>query len=176
MNWYLVFSLLYLKNCMGVILKMKIKDPIALGALTGLLGSIPHLLVNFLSVQLGFSRYYSFQISAGIFIAEELTTERLGLLIGAISWSITAIILGTLLVLLVKFTGKNHWWLKGILITGGLTYAGIYGILFSLGGANLVPTDIPTTVTNMFGNLVFGISSGYLIIKLGDINNNRISK
>ncbi len=153
---------------------MKIKDPIALGAISGVLGSLSHLLLNFLSVQSGYSKFYSFQIAAGVFIAKDLTSKTMGLIIGAISWTIVSILLGVLTVLLFKFTGKDFWWLKGILITGALTYTGVFGVIFAMGGSNLNPTDIPTTLTSLLGNVVYGIFMGYLVLKLGDIKEIKI--
>lgn len=146
-----------------------IRDKIALGTFAGFIGSIPGLLVNFLSYQLGHSNYYSFQLAGGVYLLKNLTGSLSGIILGGIAWESMAGFLGILLVYLIHFTGRDYWWLKGIVISNGIFYILIYGFFFSLGGGpvgpKVVPWDIKTNYTVLLENLIFGLTTSYLIIK-----------
>lgn len=147
---------------------IRIKDTLALGAFAGIIATIPQLIFDYLSVQLGFSKYYAFQISGSIYLVKELTDDFLGLVLGGLVWEATGMLLGVLTVLLMRSIGKDYWWLKGIFVANAVMYTVIYGFLFNLGGARIVPTDIPTNLTVFIGNIIFGVTLGYLIVRWGD--------
>jgi hypothetical protein len=145
---------------------MKIRDSIALGTVAGLLGNIPSLILNFISVQLGFSKTYSFQISGGIYLFRRFTMEPGGILLGLLVWIFTSAFLGVAIVYLLKLTGRDYWWLKGILVSNFLMFVGMYGVIYSLGGSRVVPWDIPTNLSVLMENTLFGITAAYLAIRL----------
>lgn len=153
---------------------MKIKDTITLGALAGVLASIPQLLFHYTFVQIGYIKYQAFQLTGSIFLVKELTNDPLGLVIGAVVWEILAAFIGIATAYLLIFTGTDNWWLKGILANGFIMYTFVYGIIYTLGGAKIVPFDIKTNFIVLLGSLIFGIAMPYFIIKLGDIENRHI--
>lgn len=144
---------------------IKIKDTIALGWIAGILGSIPQFAINILSVQLGFSRYYSFQISSGIYLPQKLTMTLPGIMLGVMTWITSSAILGILIALIIKFTGKEYWYLKGLTVTNGLMYTIIYGLLYSLGASRVTPWDTATNIGIFIENAILGLTTSYLIIK-----------
>ncbi len=148
---------------------MKIKDPIGLGFITGIVASIPQIIVDFILVQVGISKYYFFQISGGIYLNKNITDSLAGIIFGTITWLITSAILATAIVYLIKFTGKDFWWLKGIAITDGLMFTAIYGLMFTLGAAKVVPFDIPTNYAMLINNTILGFLISYLVVKWGKI-------
>jgi hypothetical protein len=147
---------------------MRIRDEIALGCLTGITATIPQLIFDFISVQLGYSKHYAFQISASIYLTRELTIKPLGLLLGGLVWEAMAAFLGVLTVLLLRFTGKDYWWLKGLAISNILMYIIVFGFLYTLGIARIIPLDIPTNMTVFIGNVIYGLTVGYLIVQWGE--------
>lgn len=148
---------------------MVIRDKIALGTVAGLIGSIPQLIFQFTMLMLGISNYSSFQISGGIFLLEKYTKTIGGLIYGFIIWEIAAIFLGVVTVYVIESTGHAHAWFKGIVVSTAIMFIGVYGFVFEMGGSNIVPQDIPTNFVILIGNLIFGATTGYMILRLGRV-------
>lgn len=146
----------------------KVNDTVAIGALAGIVGSIPAMIVDFISVQMGISKWYGVQIAGSIYLYEHLTGQFSGILLGLTVWFSMAIFLGILTVFIFKITGTDYWWLKGYIVSNFVMFIVIYGFLFNLGGAKIVPFDIGTNVTVFAENIVFGVTMGYSIIRWGD--------
>lgn len=146
---------------------MNIRDRIALGTIAGIFGTIPQLIFNYFSVQLGYSKYYSFQLSSGTYLLKGFTDTTSGFVFGAIVWMFSAAFIGILIVYLLTFTGTDYWWLKGILVNNVIMFTFIYGFLFDMGAAEIVPLDIPTNYTTLIGNTLTGFSSAYLTVRWG---------
>ncbi|NLJ99817.1 MAG: hypothetical protein GX318_01090 [Clostridia bacterium] len=144
-----------------------IEDNVALGAAAGLVGTIPGLIINFIFVQSGISKLYAFQISGGIFVPDRANTGFLMFLLGAVVWLATSALMGVIITYALDYTGRDFWWLKGIILTVTLLFIGLYGILFSMGGAHIVPLDLGTNLTLFLDNLVFGLATAYLSVRWG---------
>lgn len=149
---------------------MIIKDEIALGALAGFLATIPQFIFNLISVYFSYSKFYSFQFSGSIFLRPSLTLTPLGIVIGTFMWVSMATVLGIIIVYLLKYTGKDYWWLKGILVSVSLMFTIIYGFLQSFGITKIVPNDIPTNLTHLIGNIIFGAFAGYFAYRFAPEN------
>lgn len=147
---------------------MHIQDRIALGTISGLLGTLPQLLINFISYHLGFAKYYSFQLAAGVHIAKHLVDTVTGFILGGIIWELTGAVLGILIVYFIRATGKSYWWLKGMLVPNIVMYTFIFGFLWDMGGSKVVPMDLGTTSTELLGNTIFGLTTSYLITRWGE--------
>ncbi len=96
---------------------MKISDGTALGAIAGIVATIPQLIFDFILVQVGFSKYYAFQISGAVYLLKKSTDDLSGLLLGGIVWESTAILLGVVTVFYIRYTGVEFWWLKGLIVS-----------------------------------------------------------
>lgn len=53
---------------------------------------------------------------------KKFTDDFLGLVLGGLVWESTAILLGVLAVVLIRVTGKDYWWLKGIFVANAVMY------------------------------------------------------
>jgi len=148
---------------------MVIRDRIALGVFAGITATIPSLLVNFLSVNLGFAKWYSHQISGGIYLHPGLTDSIQGIILGLLIWLIPAMTLGVITSYVIKATGEDFWWLKGIAVTLICMHLIVYGFLYSLGGATIVPFDFATNISIYIENIIYGLTLGYLIKRWGKI-------
>ncbi|NLM45958.1 MAG: hypothetical protein GX200_04060 [Firmicutes bacterium] len=148
---------------------MVIRDRFALGVVAGLVATIPLWIVNMISVNLGFARWYSYQIGGSIYLHPGHTDTLQGLLFGVMVWLIPAMILGVITSYLIKATGEDFWWLKGIAVTITIMFLIIYGFLYSLGGATIVPFDFATNMSMFVENIVYGITLGYLIKRWGKV-------
>lgn len=146
---------------------MVIRDRFALGVVAGILATIPSLLVNLLSVNLGFARWYSHQIGGSIYLQPGLTDSLQGAILGLLIWFIPAMILGVITSYLIMATGEDFWWLKGIAVTLTCMHLIIYGFLYTLGGATIVPFDFATNFSIYIENIVYGLTLSYLIKRWG---------
>ena len=144
---------------------MKIRDGFALGAISGVIGTIPQIIFDLISVQLGYSKFYAFQISGSIYLYKSLTYRPMGLILGGLIWETTGVLLGIITVYLIRLTGKEYWWLKGLVVSNLFMFTIIYGFLFSLGAARIIPWDIPTNVTIFMGNIIFGLVMSYYVMR-----------
>lgn len=86
-----------------------IKDTTALGAVSGVVATIPQLIFDFIAVSFGFSNYYAFQLSGSIYLFPKLTTYLFGLLLGGIVWVSMGAFLGIVTAFYMKFTGADYW-------------------------------------------------------------------
>ncbi|NLP36060.1 MAG: hypothetical protein GX357_00195 [Firmicutes bacterium] len=148
---------------------MVIRDRIALGVLAGIIATIPAILVNMLSVNLGFAKWYSHQIGGSIYLHPGLTDSLQGFLLGALTWLIPAMALGIITSYVIKATGEDFWWLKGIAVTLICMHLIVYGFLYSLGGATIVPFDFATNISIYVENIIYGLTLGYLIKRWGKV-------
>lgn len=146
---------------------MIIKDKIALGTLAGIVATIPQIPVNILSMKLNLAQHFSFQYAASIFIYKNLTYSFWGLLFGGLVWESMAAGLGIITVFLIDWTGEDFWWLKGLLVSNTLMFIFMYGFFFGLEAPKIVPWDLETNWTIFIENLVFGVTSGYLVVRWG---------
>lgn len=144
---------------------IKIKDSTALGAFAGMAATIPQLIFDTIARILDYSNYYAFQISASIYIFKNLTNALSGFILGGIVWETTAILLGVVTVFYMKYTGTDYWWLKGLFVSNTIMFTVIYGFIYNLGAAKIVPFDIKTNITILIGNTIFGIVMSYLIVR-----------
>jgi hypothetical protein len=146
-----------------------IRDRIALGVLAGIIAAIPSSLVNFLSVQVGISRWYSSQIGGSIYLHPGLTDSLQGFLFGSLIWLIPAMALGILTSYVIQATGEDYWWIKGLAVTMIFMYLFVYGFLYTLGGATIVPFDFATNMSVFVENIIYGLTLGYLIKRWGQV-------
>ncbi|HYH02020.1 MAG TPA: hypothetical protein VEC37_02885 [Bacillota bacterium] len=146
---------------------MIIKDRLTLGVVSGVAATIPQLIFNYISVQLGYSQYYDFQISGSVYLYRNLTYTWGGMLLGGITWSGTGAGLGIVTVYLMDKTGSDYWWLKGILISNAIMYTFIYGFFFSSLAPTIVPWDLGTNFSMIIENALYGISLGFLVVRWG---------
>ena len=148
---------------------MIIKDKIKLGVVSGIAATIPQLIFNYISVQLGYSQYYNFQISASVYLYRNTTYTWAGMLFGAITWLATGAGLGVASAYLMDKTGPDYWWLKGILISNSIMFSFIYGFIYSSLAPTIVPWDLSTNFSMIIENVIYGIALGYLIVHWGGL-------
>lgn len=140
-----------------------VRDKVALGTIAGLIGTIPQVLINALSVYIGFAKTYDFQLSGSIYLYKELTLTFWGFILGGIVWFSMAIGLGVVTTYFIKVTGKDFWWLKGIIVSNMIMYILMYGFFFALEAPKVVPWDVSTNFSILIENLIFGLTTSYII-------------
>ncbi len=139
-----------------------IKDRITLGTVIGVIAAIPQLIFNFILVRVNFTDFYDFQISGSIYLYKNLTYTFWGLVFGGFLWELMAATLGILTVYLILWTGKEYWWLKSILVSNAAMFLLVYGLFYTLAYPKIVPWDLNTNWSIFIGNLIFGLTAGFL--------------
>ena len=151
-------------------MKVVIRDRVILGTLASLVAAVPQAILNLISKALGLSKIYSFTLAGGVFLRNKITEDSGGIFLGSILWLFTAAFLGYLIVLFLQYTGKDYWWFKGPFVTIIFMHLLIYGFMFNMANAKVIPIDIPTNISIFAENIVFGVIVGYLIIRWsGDV-------
>ncbi|MEW6182261.1 MAG: hypothetical protein AB1500_03670 [Bacillota bacterium] len=146
---------------------MALKDRVALGTVSGIAATVPPLILNWGFVKLGLVEYYSFQLSAGVFITKIMTETPSGMFLGGVVWESAAAFFGILIVYFINFTGKDYWWLKGIIIPIALIYILVFGFLFHIGAGHLHSHHLGTNFSLILENVLFGIITAFLAIHWG---------
>lgn len=144
---------------------MVIRDRIALGAFAGAIAAVLQLIFNFISVKIEFAKFYDFQLSGSIYLEKQLTYTFWGIILGVITWLFVGTGLGIAMVYLIRRTGKDFWWLKGVLISNFIMYTLVYGFFFGIKAPNVVPWDIPTNWSVLIDNTIFGLIASFLIVR-----------
>ena len=147
---------------------MVVKDRIALGTIAGIVATFPQLIFNFISVQLGFAKFYDYQVSSSVYLEKQLTYTIGGFFFGMMTWETVGAGMGIVTVYLIQSTGRAHWWLKGVLVSCLLMYTLVYGFFYALRAPNIVPWDLGTNWSIFIENIIFGVISGYLVVRWGD--------
>jgi hypothetical protein len=153
-------------SCQGSVYIL-IRDRFTLGFVSGVTGTIPGMLLSAVSVAVGLSRFYSYQLTGGIYLFPGLTDSLQGAILGSIVWLVIGGFGGILMAYLLKATGTDYWWLKCLMISVGVIYIAMYGFTFVMGNLRIVPFDFATNMTELICNIVYGLSAGYLILRWG---------
>jgi len=91
--------------------------------------------------------------------------------LGWLVWESMAAGLGIITTYLIYWSGRDYWWLKGLLVSNTLMFIFIYGFFFGLEAPKIVPWDLQTNWTFFIENLVFGITAGYFAVRWGTNEN-----
>lgn len=152
---------------------MIIRDRFTLGTFSGLCGGIPQIVLLLLLDFLRLMNYGPFEIAGGVFLHRRLTETPGGLLIGVASWLISSAFMGILIAYLIKSTGADFWWVKGIVLQLTVMYIFVYGFLFNMGSARVIPFDRSTNISMLLGNVVFALITAYFIVRWGSTTTSR---
>ncbi len=148
----------------------KIKDPVVLGIISGLIGNSAKFAGNL------FNRYvlkrsditYP-EIAAGIFMTKKERNKPLGMLVGGLADFALGAILGIPVVYLLRYTGKDKAAIKG-LVFGHFAWLTAYGVIGRGFGTHkgVFPLDAHTNLSAFASHSWYGLVTSVVITKLGD--------
>jgi hypothetical protein len=154
----------------------KIRDRVLLGVLCGLGGGF---VKNGLSVVLarnGLAEYGGPARAAGMLLpAHKISTSR-GKIVGWIADTTISGMLGVVSVYMLSFTGKDKALLKGALVSGGMAWAGLYGVLGTMGATAVQHPQPKTVLSEFLVHTVYGAVVATMATYLGheDLYNGQI--
>ncbi len=148
----------------------KIKDPIILGIVSGLIGNCAKLAGNL------FNRYvlkrsdttYP-EIAAGMFMTKKERNKPIGMLVGGLADFGLGGILGIPMVYLLRYTGRDKAGIKGLGL-GHFAWIAVYGAIGRGFGTKrgVFPLDAHTNLSAFVNHSWYGLITSLVAAKLGD--------
>lgn len=148
----------------------KIKDPLILGAVSGILGNSVKIMGNLFNRHIaGFSGTTYAEITAGLFMTKKERKKKTGLLVGVLGDFAMGAILGIPIVYMLRYTGKDSAALKG-LGAGHFAWLALYGVIGRGLGENkgVFPLSAETNLSAFLNHSWYGLATAYAVCKLGD--------
>ena len=148
----------------------KIKDPLILGAVAGLMGNSVKLAGNLINRHIfGFSGTTYPEISAGLFMTKKERKKKTGLAVGTLGDFTIGAMLGVPIVYMLRYTGRDLAALKGLGV-GHFAWIALYGTVGRGLGENngVFPLSAETNFSAYINHSWYGLTTAYVASKLGD--------
>jgi len=148
----------------------KIKDPVLLGIVAGLLGNAAKTAGNLTNRHiLGFSDTTYSEISSGLFMTRKERKKKTGILVGVLGDFVISAGLGVPIVYLLKYTGKDYAMLKGLAISQA-AWISLFGTIGRGMGENkgVFPLSAETNLSAFLNHSWYGMITALAASKLGD--------
>lgn len=144
----------------------KIKDRLVLGAIAGMVTSLPIQIFDALMHENGITDLSYAYSASRIFLTKKKTKTLPGKAVSAIVNFANSSTVATAITYILSLTGKDYALLKGAGI-GTMMWVGIGGLMSSIGLK--IKSKRPITPLILLGqHIIFGVMCSYIIIKLGD--------
>ncbi len=147
----------------------KIKDPIVLGFIAGLIGNSAKLAGNLVNRYVFYKSDTTYpEIAGGLFMTKKEREKPTGKVVGGLADFVLGAILGIPLVYMFRYTGKDKSALKGMGY-GHFAWIGMYGSIGRLMGINkgVFPLNAQTNMSALFNHTWYGLVTALVINKLG---------
>jgi len=148
----------------------KIKDPIVLGIVSGVLGNCAKMAGNFFNRHVLSKSDTTYpEIAAGLFMSKKQRNRPIGNLVGLLADFSIGTSLGIPLVYMLRYTGKDMAALKGLGL-GHFAWISMYGFLGGgLGNKKGVfPLDAGTNMSAFINHSWYGLVASLAASNLGD--------
>lgn len=145
---------------------MKIRDRILLGAISGILGSIPGRLINAAEYRSGLVNARYAHMAASLIVGKKKAYTPEGEFLGAVLNQLLVATTGVAATYVLSLTGRDHAVLKGVGVT---TFYWL--MLYSLSSRLRDTTssgDPAEAVLSLTDHFFFGAATGLIAAKLGD--------
>lgn len=136
------------------------QDMVYSGTIAGTLGALVKLAVNLLLCVASIAKTTTLHLSAAALLPKGVALNTAGSLMTgvAVCWLVSALS-GIIGVYILRLTGRDFLWLKGI-IYGGLIWVVGYGYLATLVvPERLLRPDLATSVAMLTAHLAFGLTA-----------------
>ena len=141
-------------------------DPIICGGFAGILGTIAKEIIDLVDFSIGWSKILYWHLAASVFVLPRDVNKFGALIIGALGDMITGAFFGIVLLYLIKFTGKNYYYLKGLGL-GWIVWLTLFGVFVDFHIVRITPTDIGTSLCAFGEHSVYGLVVAWSIVKFG---------
>jgi hypothetical protein len=139
------------------------KDSIALGVISGLIGNTAKDISNYLIWRAGKTELLYSHLAASSFVEPAKTLEPKNMALGQILDMAGGALMGIPVVYLLKLTGKDYHLLKG----GGVGLL-LWAVLYNLGPTTIKPQKTMTHLSAFVNNLIYGLVTARAAVALAD--------
>ncbi len=146
---------------------LKLKDPIALGIVAGLAGSVAKEITDRISVGLGLSRPSYLRMAAGVYLKNADVRTKMGESIGILADMALGAGFGVGLVYVLKFTGKDHSFIKGVGYSHGV-WTLFMGGTNKLTVSKAMPQKPASILSKYISHTAYGLAASMVATALGD--------
>jgi len=144
-----------------------LRDRLTLGALAGIGAILTRDVYSFFAKQVGFSKFYVWNIAADLFLKDKEVYTALGTIIGILADLGMGALLGVFFIYLLRWTGEANPIIKGAGVGIG-SWLFFFGIMFHTlpHTAQTAPLDAMSNFSAFVGHTIFGLSLGLIGSKL----------
>lgn len=137
------------------------QDIVLLGGVAGAMGLLTRDIYSFFAKLIGLSKFYVWNISAGLFMEQKYVKTFFGNVVGFLSDIVFGALMGIVFIYFLKFTNSKNFLIKAWGF-GMAAWLLLFGILFhNLPGSQaMAPKDAISNISAFVGHSIFGISMG----------------
>lgn len=139
------------------------RDTVAIGTLAGTIGSIVLDFAAYLSRLFGLNIGTPWDVATLVFLNAKYLGTTPGFIVGFIGSIALGIAAGIITSIIVKITGSDYAWLKGVLVAEAFGFAGLGFFAPMLGFAGFLKYQPTTNIFAMADLFIFGLIVGYII-------------
>lgn len=149
----------------------KIRDTITIGSIAGIISTLIFVSVNYIFKLLGYQFTSTWEATAGIFLSNNLVHTPSGYIIGILGQYVIGASGGIFMAYVLKFTGNDHYILKGLGV-GGFYWILSVGIIGKIINITQQFADEPVTNILIILDLaIFSIINVLIIRMYGNLEN-----
>jgi hypothetical protein len=147
--------------------RVKINDRITLGIVSGFTANMAKMAIMNFARSKNWSEITGMEKSAGMLLPAHQVYSKKGKLVGLAADNAVSMLLGIATVYMLSVAGKDKAWLKGLTCGEGM-WAGVYGVLATMGATRVDPLTPKTVLSELVGHSAFGITAAMTAAYLGD--------
>lgn len=145
------------------------KDSFLVGALGGLIGTVPMLLVAYIFYKLGLAKYLLAEVAASIFVDPSQAGLPISLLIGYMANFVIGGILGVGLIFLYRLTGYDYFYIKSVAY-GALVWITVWGLVPNVHLSRIIVLDPMHNFVAFIDRVLFAVTAAWAIKYLQERN------
>lgn len=145
------------------------KDIIATGTIAGIVGSTVIDFIAYLSRLGGLNTSTPWDVASLVFLNARYLGTASGYIIGIIGSIALGIAGGVITAIIIKITGSDYAWLKGVLVAETIGFAGLGFFAPLLGFAGFLRFQPTTNIFAVVDLCIFGLIVGYVIKRYAKI-------
>ncbi len=152
------------------------KDTLVTGTLAGIVGAIVLDVVTYLALVIGIKTSTPWDVAALVFLRPQYLGTISGYIIGIIGSLALGIAAGIMTSMVIKITGSDYAWLKGVIVAEAVGFAtlGFFAPLVKIAG--FLKNQPVTNIFAMVNLFIFGLVTGYFIKRYGKFAGTNIQR